>query len=109
MQLRVTLEDLLACWRAAVAHGGDVDPELAAEITLAIAREAAFTRATPDAALPGDKSLASAAERFRSRAPHAAPAFSNPNDLRTLAAIASALASVQLRHTTKAPKKGSQS
>lgn len=101
----ITLEDLLACWRAAVAHGGDADEELAAEIALAIAREAAFTRGAPDAALAGDKSLASAAERFRSRAPRSAPALSNPNDLRALSAVAAALASVQPRQTGAASKK----
>lgn len=85
---RVTLEDLLACWRAAMAVGG-ADADLAAEATCAIVREARFTQTTPDATLPGDRSLAAAADRLRLRAKAQTSAnFSNPDQLRALAAVA---------------------
>lgn len=95
--LRITLEDLLACWRAAVAFGGDEDAGRAAEIAPAIAREAQFTRAEPETLSQGDRSLASAAKRFRVRGAHHAPSFSNAHDLRALAAVASAPASILQR------------
>jgi len=91
---RVTLEDLLACWRATVALGARSDPEIATDVSRAIATEAAFAKRTPQATLAGDNSVASAAQRVRPRVRPDAPraSLSNSADLRALGFVAVALA-----------------
>ena len=91
---RIVLEDVLACWRAAISIGAGDDPAHAAELTRAIFRDAAVFRLTPDARSEGDRSIASAANRFRARAGRSqmrTPSLSNADELNALAAVAAAL------------------
>ena len=91
--LRITLEDLLGCWRAAAALGGAQDAELAGDIARTVVVEMEASRTMSEARFAGDRSLASAATRVRGGFGHRAPSLSNADDLQALAAVVGVLSS----------------